>query len=104
MLLDRTARTGTVDVHIDVGSVDFGLDVMNEKATSAELFDVAKFPDAHYEGQLTDFVDSKPTRLKGALILHGITKPLSLSLDSFNKSEEHTSELKSLMRSLYAVF
>src|SRR3546814_10230680 len=59
MLLDRTARTGTVDVHIDVGSVDFGLDVMNEKATSAEFFDVAKFPDAHYEGQLTDFVDSK---------------------------------------------
>src|SRR3546814_5283935 len=78
MLLDRTARTGTVDVHIDVGSVDFGLDVMNEKATSAEFFDVAKFPDAHYEGQLTDFVDSR--------------------------SEEHTSELQSLMRISYAVF
>src|SRR3546814_16427126 len=56
---------------------------MNEKATSAEFFDVAKFPDAHYEGQLTDFVDSKPTRVKGALTLHGITKPLSLSIDSF---------------------
>src|SRR3546814_953179 len=91
MLLDRTARTGTVDVHIDVGSVDFGLDVMNEKATSAEFFDVAKFPDAHYEGQLTDFVDSKPTRVKGALTLHG-------------RSEEHTSELQSLMRISYAVF
>lgn len=83
MLLDRAARSGTVDVHVDVGSVDFGLDVMNEKAASAEFFDVAKFPDAHYEGQLIDFVDGKPTRINGTLTLHGVTQPLLLKIDSF---------------------
>ncbi|HET8881418.1 MAG TPA: YceI family protein [Solimonas sp.] len=83
LTLDRAAQSGTVDVSVDVGSVDFGLDAMNEKATSAEFFDVAKYPQAAYKGTLSDFVDGKPTHVTGTLTLHGVTKPLTLDIDSF---------------------
>jgi polyisoprenoid-binding protein YceI len=83
LTLDRAAQSGTVDVSVDVGSVDFGLDAMNEKATSAEFFDVAKYPQAVYKGTLSDFVDGKPTHVTGTLTLHGVTKPLTLDIDSF---------------------
>lgn len=83
LLLDRAARSGSVQVSVDMSSVDFGLDVMNEKATSAEFFDAAKYPQATYKGTLAGFVDGKPTRVVGELTLHGVTKPLTLNVDSF---------------------
>lgn len=83
LLLDRAARSGSVNVSVDMNSVDFGLDVMNEKAKSAEFFGAAKFPQATYKGKLSDFVDGKPTRVVGELTLHGVSKPLTLTVDSF---------------------
>lgn len=84
MLLDREARTGSVDVTVDLGSVDFGHKKMNEHAVSNEFFDVAKYPKATYKGKLTDFVDGKPTKVVGDLNLHGVTKPVTLNIDLFN--------------------
>ena len=81
--LDRAAGTGSVDVAIDVASMDFGHDVLNEHARSAELFDVAKYPQATYSGRLEGFVDGKPTRVAGQLTLHGVTRPVELELNSF---------------------
>lgn len=83
LTLDRAAHSGTVEVSVDIDSVDFGLDAMNEKATSAEFFDAAKYPQAVYKGTLIDFVDGKPTRVDGTLTLHGISKPLTLTIRSF---------------------
>lgn len=81
--LDKTAGTGSVDVVIDVASIDFGHDVLNEHAWGAELFDVAKYPQATYSGRLEGFVDGKPTRVAGELTLHGVTRPVELKLNSF---------------------
>lgn len=83
LLLDRAARSGSIQVSVDMSSLDFGLDAMNEKATSAEFFDAAKYPQATYKGTLAGFVDGKPTRVVGELTLHGVTKPLTLNVDSF---------------------
>jgi len=81
--LDKAAGTGSVDVVIDVASVDFGHDVLDEHARGAELFDVAKYPQATYTGRLEDFVDGKPTRVDGTLTLHGVSHPLTLTINSF---------------------
>jgi len=83
VVLDKAARTGELDVTIDVNSIDFGLDAMNEKARSAELFDTAKFPTASYKGKLVNWVKGAPTQVKGELTLHGVTKPLILKINSF---------------------
>ncbi|WP_428311740.1 YceI family protein [Hydrocarboniphaga sp.] len=84
MTLDREAKTGSVDVTVDLSSVDFGHQKMNEHARSEDFFDVAKFPQATYKGKLSDFVDGKPTRVVGDLNLHGVTRPVTLNIDLFN--------------------
>src|ERR1700729_4571346 len=55
ILLDKAKGTGTVDVTVDAASIDFGNPKLNEHAKSAELFDVAKYPPATYQGTLTNF-------------------------------------------------
>ncbi len=81
LVVDKAAATGSVDVSIDMDSVDFGLDSMNEHARTAEFFDAAKYPQATYKGRLEDFVDGAPTRVVGELTLHGVTKPVELKID-----------------------
>ena len=47
------------------------------------MFDVAKFPTATYKGKLANFKDGKPTEVQGELTLHGVTKPVNLTIRSF---------------------
>ena len=83
VLLDKAAHTGSVDVTIDLNSVDFGHDKLNEWAVGADFFDAARFPQATYSGTLTHFVKGAPTQVSGQLTLHGVTKPLVLKINSF---------------------
>jgi polyisoprenoid-binding protein YceI len=83
VVLDKAAQTGTLDVKVDVSSLDFGHDKLNEHAKSAEIFDAAKFPTATYTGKLTKFKDGAPTEADGTLTLHGVSKPLTLKINSF---------------------
>jgi polyisoprenoid-binding protein YceI len=83
IVLDKAAGAGTVDVTVETNSIDFGLDVMNSKAKSDELFDTARYPQAHYKGKLDGFVNGAPTQVVGELTLHGVTKPLTLKINAF---------------------
>jgi len=83
VVLDKAARSGRVDITVDMDSVDFGLDVMNAEAKKATLFDAAKYPVATYKGRLEGFVDGVPTQLVGDLTLHGVTRPVALKINSF---------------------
>jgi len=79
---DRTAKTGAVDIVIDAASIDFGHPKMNEHAKAADMFDVAKFPTATYKGNLV-FKGDVPTSVDGTLTLHGVTKPVTLTINKF---------------------
>ena len=83
IVLDKAAKTGTVEVTVDAASADFGLDKLNEKARGDELFDVAKYPTAAYKGKLSAFRDGAPTEVVGEFTLRGVSKPLTLKIDSF---------------------
>jgi polyisoprenoid-binding protein YceI len=81
--LDKAAGQGTVDVVVDVASIDFGHDKLNEHAVGPELFNTAKYPEARYHGRLGGFVDGAPTAVNGELTLHGVTRPVALEIKSF---------------------
>jgi polyisoprenoid-binding protein YceI len=83
VVLDKAAGTGTVDILVDTTSIDYGLGIMNDKAKSDELFDVAKYPQATYKGKLDGFSNGAPTKVVGNLTLHGVTKPVDLKILSF---------------------
>jgi polyisoprenoid-binding protein YceI len=82
VMLDREARTGTVDVSIDTDSVDFGHDQLNKHVKSADMLDTVQFPVAVYKGNIV-FNGDTPAAIDGFLTLHGITKPVKLTIDSF---------------------
>ncbi len=86
--LDTQAKTGTVDVIIDTSTVDFAHDKLNEHVSSAEMLDVAKYPTAEYKGKFTEFDNGAPKTVTGALTLHGVSKPVTLTINSF-KCFEH---------------
>lgn len=81
--LDRAAHSGEVNITIDATSIDFGHAKMNEHAKSPEMFDVAKFPTATYKGKFSKFNGDVPTEVQGELTLHGVTKPVTLTVNSF---------------------
>ncbi|MDE2304033.1 MAG: polyisoprenoid-binding protein [Gammaproteobacteria bacterium] len=83
VVLDRAAKTGHIDVTVDVGSIDFGLAKLDEHARSPEIFDVAKYPTATYVGELTKWKGDVPTEARGTFTLHGVSRPLTLHIDSF---------------------
>lgn len=81
--LDRAARAGEVDVTVQMGSVNFGHERMAEHAKSADMFDVAKFPIATYKGKFSKWNGDVPTEVAGELTMHGVTKPVNLTINSF---------------------
>ena len=83
IVLDRQAGAGTVDITVDTASIDFGMPKLNEHAKSAEMFDVEKYPTATYKGRLTSFKNGVPTEIEGEFTLHGVTRPLTLTVNSF---------------------
>ena len=81
--LDRAARSGAIDVTIDLKSIDFGLEALNTWAVGPEFFNTAEFPTATFVGKFSKFKADAPTEVEGQLTLHGITKPVTLTLASF---------------------
>src|ERR1700691_4524375 len=86
--IDTVARTGTVDVVIDTTTVDFAHDKLNAHVSSPEMLDVSKYPTAEYKGKFVEFANGAPKTISGNLTLHGVTKPVALTINSF-KCIEH---------------
>ncbi len=82
VILDLQAQTGSVDILMDMSSIDFGLGEMNDHAKSDDIFDVERFPSATYIGNLI-FEGDEPVAVSGELSLHGVTKPVDLKINRF---------------------
>ncbi|QEI06147.1 polyisoprenoid-binding protein [Pigmentiphaga aceris] len=87
IMLDRAAKTGSVDITVDTTSIDFGHAEMNKHAKAADMFNVAKFPTATYRGKITEFKGDVPSKVEGDFTLMGVTKPLVLTINSFKCME-----------------
>lgn len=77
IVYDKAAGSGSVDVQMDLASIDFGLDAMNAWARGDKFFNVEKNPTATFKGR---FEGALPARLVGELTLNGRTKPLTLTI------------------------
>ena len=81
--LDKEAGSGTVDVTMDMKTIDFGHQGLNDHANTPDIFDTAQFPTATFTGRLVGFRDGAPTAVDGNLTMHGVTKPVRLTINSF---------------------
>lgn len=77
---DSDITKSTVDVTIDVTTIDTGVSMRDADLKSAGMFNVAQFPTATF---VSTSVAKAPGGLtiQGNLTLHGITKPVTLHVD-----------------------
>jgi polyisoprenoid-binding protein YceI len=83
IILDKEAKTGSVDVTIDMKSVDTGYDVFNSHIQGEDFLDTEKYPTATFKSTKVRFDGDKPVAVEGNLTIKGVTKSMTLTIDSF---------------------
>jgi len=83
IVLDPGGKSGSIDAIIDVGSVTTGFAKRDEHLKSADFFDVAKYPTMTYKSTRLKYNGANLVGAEGDLTLHGVTKPVSLTITHF---------------------
>ncbi|NRR34305.1 polyisoprenoid-binding protein [Oxalobacteraceae bacterium] len=83
IVLDRAAKTGSVDVTIDTKSVNTGSSLFNSHIQGEDFLDTAKFPTITYKSTKFNFDGDKLATVDGNLTIKGVTKPVTLSITHF---------------------
>lgn len=87
VVFDQAAKTGSVNVSIDMKSIDTGVNAFDEHIQAADFLDTAKFPTATFKSTKVVFEGDKPARIEGNLTIKGITKPVTLTVTSFQAAQ-----------------
>ena len=80
--LDSAKKTGSADITIDVASVSTGVEKLNEHLKTPDFFDAASFPTITFKSNSFKFKGDKLVSVTGDLTMHGVTKPVTLTVDS----------------------
>jgi polyisoprenoid-binding protein YceI len=80
---DKAAKTGSVDVVIDMKAVDTGFAAFNTHIQGEDFLDTAKFPTATFKSTKVVFEGDKPAAVEGNLTIKGVTKPATLKIVNF---------------------
>ena len=83
VVLDKAAKTGSVDVVIDTTSVNTGFPLFNQHILGEDFLATAQFPTATFKSSQVVFEGDKPVSVKGELTIKGVTKPVTLTVTSF---------------------
>ena len=80
----QAVEKSAVSVTVDVASVDTANSDRDADLRSAKFFNVARFPTATFRSTSVRRVSGTETRVTGELTLHGVTRPLTLSVRSLD--------------------
>lgn len=82
--LDPAAKSGMIEVTIQAKSLFTGHGKRDEHLKGDEFFNVEKFPTITFKSNKLKFNGDKLAGADGELTLLGVTKPVSLTVESFN--------------------
>ncbi|MHB1143818.1 MAG: YceI family protein [Thiobacillus sp.] len=88
VVLDRAAKTGSVDVVIDATSVNTGYALFNEHIQAADFFDTTAYPTLTFKSTGMTFKGDQPASVTGDLTIKGVTRPVTLKITHF-KCQPH---------------
>ncbi|MDP1863456.1 MAG: YceI family protein [Thiobacillus sp.] len=83
VVIDRVAKTGSVDVTIDATSVNTGYALFNEHIQAADYFDTATYPAITFKSSQMTFKGDQPVSLSGDLTIKGVTQKVTLNISHF---------------------
>ncbi|QIL78795.1 polyisoprenoid-binding protein [Diaphorobacter sp. HDW4A] len=81
--LDKTAKTGKVELTLHIDSVNSGTAPFNKHLQSADIFDVEKFPTAKFVGDKFTFDGDKVVSVSGEMTIKGKTQPVTFKANQF---------------------
>ena len=81
---DRAAKTGSVEITLDITSINTGTVGFDKHLQSADLFNAAAFPTAKFVSTGMTFNGDKVAEVAGNLTLLGKTSPVTLKASQFN--------------------
>ena len=82
--LYKAAKTGKVDVTIDMNSVNTGVAPFNTHLKGADFFDVTNHPTARFVGDKLKFDGDKLVEVTGNMTIRGKTNPATLKAVNYN--------------------
>jgi polyisoprenoid-binding protein YceI len=83
--LDAAAGTGTVDVTIDMTSVDTGSELFDGHIQGPDYLHTEQYPTATFKSTAVKFAGDKPVTIDGQLTVKGVTKPVTLTVTSYQR-------------------
>lgn len=83
IVLDQAAKRGSIDLVIDVGSLDMGFPVWDAQLASEGYFDTENYPTMTYKSAELIFDGDRLTGADGFLTLLGVSKPVRLAVSNF---------------------
>src|SRR5476649_2522739 len=87
IVLDRAAKTGSVNVVIDTTSVNTGFSVFNGHFHCEDSSDTKKYPTITFASTKFNFSGDKLATVDGNVTIKGITKPVTLEVTAFQCME-----------------
>ena len=81
--LDKAAKTGKVELTLDITSINTGFAPFEKHLQSADVFDAAKFPTAKFVGDKFVFDGDKVVSVSGNLTIKGKTNPATFKANQF---------------------
>ena len=83
VVFDADAKTGSVDITIDMKSVNTGFADFNGHIQGEDFLDTAKFAQATFKSTKVVFDGDKLQSIEGQLTIKGVTKLVTLTVTSF---------------------
>src|SRR3990172_7827402 len=88
--IDRAARTGSLEITVQTAMVTTGDNergnrprTRDEHLRTADFFNVAEFPTMTFKSTGVKFSGDNPAQVDGHLTMIGVTKPLTLQIESW---------------------
>lgn len=83
VVFDAQAKSGSVDITIDMKSVNTGFADFNGHIQGEDFLDTAKYPTATFKSSRVIFEGAQPKAIEGVLTIKGVSKPVTLAVTSF---------------------
>jgi len=85
IVYDAETQLGSVDITVDMKALDTGFELWNSRIHGEDYFDTARYPTATFKSTTVKFEGNKPVTVDGTLTLKGVTKPVTLTVTSFQR-------------------
>lgn len=105
MVLDRAAKTGSLDIVVQTASIGTGDPRLEAELRSDKFFNTEKFPTMTFRSKAVKFSGDQPASAEGELTLLGVTRPLTLTITQvkcgthpMNKKEDCGAEVTGTLK------